>query len=241
MPRALGQGPGAMPAVERQPPCALGVERHPHPPGRPRQALAGFGLTDRPLLDRAAPGQPRSALARPEAHAGQARAGTGVELLRGLPHPLQPRLGLDLAPPGGPPAAHACGQTGQPTAQQLHGHPRAGQDGAMRRHQGTGTGRTRHRPPWAAMGMARGAQVATAQPASVCPACMRADLPRRGDDTRASVGGRAGGRWSGRQRRGRGGIACTRHTVRTLGEAREGGGSPARLRWRCGRTGSAGA
>jgi len=100
MPLALGQG--AMPDVERQPPCALGGERYPPPPGRPRQALDGFGLTARPILDRAAPGQPRRALALPAAHAGQAMAGKGVALLRGLHQPLPPRLGLDLAPPGGP-------------------------------------------------------------------------------------------------------------------------------------------
>ena len=93
----------------------------------------------------------------------------------------------------------------------------------MRFEKITLTSRAVELPPRAAARMTIGAQIAKSQPASVITAFMRAEMPRCVDDTGASAGSRHGGRSSRRKRLGMGGIAFTHRTVRTLGEAREGG------------------
>ena len=119
MDHALGHGQRAIADVDRQQQFALRVHRHPHPLGRPLQALDGLGLTDLAVLDRTEQGKQLIELHLPDPHVVQDMSGKGLELLRGFDQPLQHGIRVDLEHPRRAPDAQAFGQAGDHPHDQL--------------------------------------------------------------------------------------------------------------------------
>jgi hypothetical protein len=164
---ARGQGERAIPAVERQPPLALRVQRAPDPLGHALPPLAGLSLTDLAVLDGAEQGEEFVQLSLPAPHIVQAVSGKGLELLRRVDQPLQPRIGLDLDPPRRAPDAQPFGQARDDAHDELDGDTLAMEEGAKGLEKIATTDHPQQLPPGATVRMAMGTESAPAHPAAI--------------------------------------------------------------------------
>ncbi len=167
MDHALGHRQGTIPDVDGQQQFTLRVHRHPHPLGRPLQALDGLSRADLAVLDRAEQGTQLIELDLLDAYVVQDVSRKGLELLRRVDQPLQHRMRLDLEHPRRAPDAQALSQAHDDTHDEVDGGALAMQDCPEGLAKIAATDHTQELSPGTATRMAIGAQITPADPAPV--------------------------------------------------------------------------
>jgi hypothetical protein len=216
-----GQRPGALAHLHAQEERALGSARRPDPAGRPREPLARLGFPAVPAAPRTAHGGECIELDRMAVQRGQKIGGKGFERLGGLPHPAEPRMGIDRDAPGGAPATQPFGQTRDATPEARRRGALAMQDRAGRLSKSALAEDPLQLAPGRTAGMTRGADVATAEPtrggASWSGAAVRVGVDR----APTSAGAADAGRWEARRLGARVGPLFTGLTERCRDAARQ--------------------
>src|SRR5262249_42886153 len=129
----------------------------PHPVARTLQALEGVLCTDLAISDATQHGIQLVKLQLAHVDVTEKKGGEGLEWLRRFHQPLQDGVRVDLKHPGRGTNAQALRQAGEHAHDQLHRHPFAMKNRAVRLQKVSRTRATVQLAPWAAAGMAVGA------------------------------------------------------------------------------------